>query len=233
MITTAARSAPAVPNIIFILADDIGYGDLSCYGATKVRTPNTDRIAREGMRFTDAHAGASVCSPTRYGFMTGQYAFRNPLGDHILSGEAPLSIKPDMATVASVLKPAGYATGIVGKKSVEVGTRVSPGQELLAVVPVDDIWVTANFNETQLRRMREGQRVTLKVDAFEHKYEGYIQSLAAASGARYSLLPPENATGNYVKVVQRIPVRIRLKDGENSDHRLRPGMSVEPKVWLN
>jgi len=125
------------------------------------------------------------------------------------------------------------ATGIVGKKSVEVGTRVSPGQELLVVVPVDDIWVTANFKETQLRRMHEGQRVTLKVDAFEHKYEGYIQSLAAASGAKYSLLPPENATGNYVKVVQRIPVRIRLKDGENSDHRLRPGMSVEPKVWLN
>ncbi len=125
------------------------------------------------------------------------------------------------------------ATGIVGKKSVEVGTRVNPGQELLVVVPLDDIWITANFKETQLRRMREGQRVTLKVDAFARKYEGYIQSVAAASGAKYSLLPPENATGNYVKVVQRIPVRIRLKAGENDDHRLRPGMSVEPKVWLN
>ncbi len=125
------------------------------------------------------------------------------------------------------------ATGVVGKKSVEVGTRVSPGQELLAIVPLDDIWITANFKETQLRRMREGQRVTIKVDAFARKYEGYIQSLAAASGAKYSLLPPENATGNYVKVVQRIPVRIRLKNGENDDRRLRPGMSVEPKVWLN
>jgi len=125
------------------------------------------------------------------------------------------------------------ATGVVGKKSVEVGTRVSPGQELLAIVPLDDIWITANFKETQLRRMREGQRVTIKVDAFARKYEGYIQSVAAASGAKYSLLPPENATGNYVKVVQRIPVRIRLKNGENDDHRLRPGMSVEPKVWLN
>lgn len=125
------------------------------------------------------------------------------------------------------------ATGIVGKKSVEVGTRVNPGQELLVVVPLDDIWITANFKETQLRRMREGQRVTLKVDAFARKYEGYIQSVAAASGAKYSLLPPENATGNYVKVVQRIPVRIRLKAGENDDHRLRPGMSVEPKVWFN
>ena len=134
LLTGAARSAPAVPNIIFILADDIGYGDLSCYGATKVRTPNTDRVAKEGMRFTDAHAGASVCSPTRYGFMTGQYAFRNPLGDHILSGEAPLSIKPGMATVASVLKPAGYATGIVGKWHMGLGdgeiswnTDIKPG----------------------------------------------------------------------------------------------------------
>ncbi len=124
------------------------------------------------------------------------------------------------------------ANGIIGKKSVEAGMRVSPGQELLAVVPLDDIWITANFKETQLRRMREGQRVTIKVDAFDRKYEGYIQSLAAATGAKYSLLPPENATGNYVKVVQRVPVRIRLKDGENNDHRLRPGMSVEPKVWL-
>jgi membrane fusion protein (multidrug efflux system) len=124
------------------------------------------------------------------------------------------------------------ADGIVGKKSVEVGTRVSPGQELLAVVPLDDVWITANFKETQLRRMRPGQRVTVKVDAFGRGYEGYIESVAAASGAKYSLLPPENATGNYVKVVQRIPVRIRLKKGENEDRKLRPGMSVEPKVWL-
>lgn len=124
------------------------------------------------------------------------------------------------------------ANGVVGKKSVEAGTRVSPGQELLAVVPLDDIWITANFKETQLRRMHPGQRVTVKVDAFAPKFEGYVESIAAASGARYSLLPPENATGNYVKVVQRIPVRIRLKEGENQDHRLRPGMSVEPKVWL-
>ena len=124
------------------------------------------------------------------------------------------------------------ADGVVGKKSVEAGTRVSPGQELLAVVPLDDIWITANFKETQLKRMQPGQRVTVSVDAFGRKYEGHIESLSAASGARYSLLPPENATGNYVKVVQRIPVRIRLDKGQNDDHRLRPGMSVEPKVWL-
>jgi membrane fusion protein, multidrug efflux system len=123
-------------------------------------------------------------------------------------------------------------TGVVGKKTVEVGMRVSPGQELMAIVPLDDIWITANFKETQLKTMKEKQRVTVKVDANGREYEGYVESLAAASGAKYSLLPPENATGNYVKVVQRIPVRIRLKPGQNDDHRLRPGMSVEPKVWL-
>lgn len=122
--------------------------------------------------------------------------------------------------------------GIVGKKNVEVGTRVSPGQELMAVVPLDDIWVTANFKETQLRRMRPGQRVTIKVDAFARTYGGYVESVAAASGAKFSLLPPENATGNFVKVVQRIPVRIRFNKTENEDRKLRPGMSVEPKVWL-
>jgi membrane fusion protein (multidrug efflux system) len=124
------------------------------------------------------------------------------------------------------------ATGVVTKKNVEVGTRVSPGQELLAVVPLDDIWITANFKETQLKQVHPGQRVTVKVDAFGKEYEGKVESIAATSGARNSLLPPENATGNYVKVVQRIPVRIRLNQGQNDDHRLRPGMSVEPKVWL-
>jgi membrane fusion protein, multidrug efflux system len=124
------------------------------------------------------------------------------------------------------------ATGVATKKNVEVGTRVSPGQELLAVVPLDDIWITANFKETQLKQVRPGQRVTVKVDAFGREYEAKVESIAATSGARNSLLPPENATGNYVKVVQRIPVRIRLNAGQNDDHRLRPGMSVEPKVWL-
>ena len=123
-------------------------------------------------------------------------------------------------------------TGIVGKKSVEPGQRISPGQDLMAVVPLDDIWITANFKETQLKRMHEGLRVTIRVDAFGRDYQGYVESIAAASGAKYSLLPPENATGNFVKVVQRIPVRLRLNQGQNDDRRLRPGMSVEPKVWL-
>jgi membrane fusion protein (multidrug efflux system) len=123
-------------------------------------------------------------------------------------------------------------SGVVGKKTVEVGQRVQPGQQLLAIVPLDDIWITANFKETQLRRIRRGQRVTIHVDVTGREYEGYVEGLAGASGEKYSLLPAENATGNYVKVVQRLPIRIRLVEGQNQDHGLRPGMSVEPSVWL-
>jgi membrane fusion protein (multidrug efflux system) len=123
-------------------------------------------------------------------------------------------------------------TGIVGKKTVELGQNVTPGQQMMAVVPLDDIWVTANFKETQLGRMKPGQRVRVSVDAFDHTYTGKIVAVGGASGSRFSVIPPENATGNYVKVVQRVPVRINLDPGQNNDHRLRPGMSVDPKVYV-
>ncbi len=116
----AAVASPR-PNIVFILADDIGYGDFGCYGATKVKTPNVDRLAREGIRFTDAHAPAAVCTPTRYAFITGQYAWRNPAGANILSGEAPLAIDPASPTVPSLLKQAGYTTALVGKWHIGLG----------------------------------------------------------------------------------------------------------------
>ena len=123
-------------------------------------------------------------------------------------------------------------SGVIGKKSVEPGQRVQPGESLLAVVPLDDVWVTANFKEDQLRRMQTGQPVDIHVDALDRTFKGYVDGLGSASGERFSLLPPENATGNYVKVVQRIPVRIDLAPGQNINHRLVPGMSVEPTVWL-
>ncbi|HEY3454004.1 MAG TPA: HlyD family secretion protein [Bryobacteraceae bacterium] len=124
--------------------------------------------------------------------------------------------------------------GIVSRKTAEPGMQVSIGQQIMALVPLDDVWVTANFKETQLRKMHVGQKVEIEVDTYGgRKYHGHIDSLAAASGAKFSLLPPENATGNYVKVVQRVPVKIRLEPGENRDHSLRPGMSVTPTVLLN
>ena len=123
-------------------------------------------------------------------------------------------------------------SGVIGRKSVEAGQRVQPGQQLLMIIPLDDLWITANFKETQLRKMRPGQPVSIDVDSSGLAYRGHIDELGGATGSRFSLLPPENASGNYVKVVQRVPVRILLDAGENADHRLRPGMSVEAKVRL-
>ena len=122
--------------------------------------------------------------------------------------------------------------GIITKKSVEVGQNVSVGQNMATLVSLDDIWITANFKETQLEHMRQGQHVEIGVDAYGgRKYDGKITQIGGATGSVLSLFPPENATGNYVKVVQRIPVRIDLTNhDQNSDHLLRPGMSVEPKV---
>jgi membrane fusion protein (multidrug efflux system) len=135
----------------------------------------------------------------------------------------------------------GYTTivapvdGIVGKRSVQVGQNVGPGQDLMAIVPLREIWVTANFKETQLAKMQPGQPVRIKVDTYGGRtWQGRVSSIGAATGAKYSLLPPENATGNYVKVVQRIPVRIDFdgddQPGFNQDGLLRPGMSVTPDV---
>src|ERR1700689_3441734 len=119
--------------------------------------------------------------------------------------------------------------GVVSKNA-EVGMNLQPGQQLFAIVPLDEVWVTANYKETQLKYMRPGQPTEIKVDANGRTYKAHVDSIAGSSGARTSLLPPENATGNYVKVVQRIPVKLVLEKGENSDHQLRLGMSVEPKV---
>ena len=120
--------------------------------------------------------------------------------------------------------------GVVSRKTVEVGQVVQPGQPLLAIVPLDDVWVTANFKENQLKSIRPGQPVEVAVDAYGRTYRGRVDSIAAATGSRFSLLPPENATGNYVKVVQRIPVKIVLEPGQDREHLLRPGMSVVPTI---
>jgi membrane fusion protein, multidrug efflux system len=117
-------------------------------------------------------------------------------------------------------------------KTVVVGLNVQAGQQLLTVVPLDEVWVTANFKETQLRHMRVGQKAEIHIDSNGRTLKGHVDSIAGATGPLFSLLPPENATGNYVKIVQRIPVKIVLDPGENHDRQLRPGMNVVPDVYL-
>jgi len=117
-------------------------------------------------------------------------------------------------------------------KKVVVGLNVEPGEQMLTVVPLDQVWITANFKETQLKHMRVGQRAKIDLDSNGRTYYGHVDSIAGATGPTFSLLPPENATGNYVKIVQRVPVKIVLEPGENQDRQLRPGMNVEAKVYL-
>jgi len=117
-------------------------------------------------------------------------------------------------------------------KKVVVGLNVDPGEQMLTVVPLDQVWITANFKETQLKHMRVGQKAKIVLDSNGRTYHGHDDSIAGATGPIFSLLPPENATGNYVKIVQRVPVKIVVEPGENQDHQLRPGMNVEAKVYL-
>jgi membrane fusion protein (multidrug efflux system) len=117
-------------------------------------------------------------------------------------------------------------------KTVVPGLNVDPGQQLLTIVPLDDVWVTANFKETQLRHIHPGQRAEVYVDSTGRTYRGHIDSIAGATGPLFSLFPPENATGNYVKIVQRVPTKIVIEPGQNRDRLLRPGVNVAPKVYL-
>jgi membrane fusion protein, multidrug efflux system len=150
---------------------------------------------------------------------------------------AEADVRQKRAALAQAELNLGYtrilapASGQV-RKNVVVGVNFQPGQQLLTIVPLEDVWVTANFKETQLRQIRPGQRVDISVDSNGRTYRGYVDTIGAATGPVFSLLPPENATGNYVKVVQRIPVKIILEPGENRDRQLRPGMSVVPRVYL-
>ena len=139
---------------------------------------------------------------------------------------AQAQVNLQYATVKAPVK------GLVSRKTVEAGQIVQPGQPLMAVIPLEEVWITANFKETQLQNMRAGQRVTVKVDAIGgREFKGTVDSIAAATGARFALLPPENATGNYVKVVQRVPVKILLDPGQDPEHLLRPGLSATPTVY--
>lgn len=153
------------------------------------------------------------------------------------AGAAVANVQTKQAAVDQAKLNLDYTTiqaavnGSVTRKTVQLGQIMQPGQPLMALVPLDDIWVVANFKENQLKGMRVGQQATIHVDAYNKDYKGHVDSISATTGARTSLLPPENATGNFVKVVQRIPVKIVFEKGEDPNHNLRPGMSVEPTVY--
>lgn len=146
-------------------------------------------------------------------------------------------VQQRQATLAQAELNLGYTeirSPVAGEitKNVVVGMNVEPGEQLLTVVPLDNVWITANFKETQLRHMRPGQRADITLDSTGKTYEGRVNSIAGATGPVFSLLPPENATGNYVKIVQRVPVKIILDPGANRDHGLRPGMNAVVKVHV-
>jgi len=152
------------------------------------------------------------------------------------AGSAAASVQQKAAALEQARLNLEYTTvrapvsGIVSKKSVQPGQVIQPGQPLVALVPMQNMWVVANFKETQLKNMRPGQSAKIHVDAYGRDYNGHVDSFGGATAARFSLLPPENATGNYVKVVQRVPVKIVFEKDQDPEHMLRPGMSVTPTV---
>lgn len=176
-------------------------------------------VAQREAQVTSAHTAPQQASDVRAQLESAQGELDQARAD-VRTAELNLSYTKIYAPVS----------GVVGHKTVELGHRVQPGQSLLTVVPVDDIWITANFKETQLRRMRPGQPVTIHVDTFGRDYKGVVEDMAGASGPLFSLFPPENASGNYVKIVQRFPIRVHIDQGQDPQHDLRPGMSVEATV---
>jgi membrane fusion protein (multidrug efflux system) len=186
------------------------------------------RLAQAGVGRQQASAGLK----------TAQTGPEQVTASRARADAADAKVRQNKAMVKQAELNLEYATvkapvkGIVSRKSVETGQVIQPGQPLMTIIPLDRVWVTANFKETQLANMRPGQRVKIEVDAYDgREFSGKVESLAAATGSRFSLLPPDNATGNYVKVVQRVPVRILLDEGQDPEQLLRPGMSVVPTVY--
>jgi membrane fusion protein (multidrug efflux system) len=218
---TAVSAAQAAQATLDARKAAVGEADQNIIVAQSVVDQAQQRIGQADASVESASTAPRqvAASETRAKSALAQVAQRKALLD-----QAKLNL-----SYCTIVAP---VTGIVGKKTVEIGENVTPGQQLMAVVPLDDVWVIANFKETQLSRMKHGQRVRFTVDAYDKEYKGKVEEIGGASGSRFSLLPPENATGNYVKVVQRVPVRINLDPGQNDDHRLRPGLSVDPKVYV-
>jgi len=243
----AAKSARDVERLKGLLAkDEISQQQ---YDAT-VAAAEAQKAASDSARsqITEAEAGIRVAESrlvqanageqqARAELRTAQTGPQEVAATKAKAASAEARVQTAKANLAQAELNLQYATvkapakGIVSRKSVEPGQTVQAGQPLLAIIPLETVWVTANFKETQLKDLRPGQKAIVSVDAYGREFNGHVESIAAATGARFSLLPPENATGNYVKVVQRVPVKIVLDEGQNAEQLLRPGMSVVPTVY--
>jgi membrane fusion protein (multidrug efflux system) len=178
------------------------------------------RLAEAEAHYEDAQAGPQRVASTRAKALSA-------MADVSQKGAAVEQAELNLSYTRIIAPVSGEVT-----KKVVVGLNVDPGEQLLTVVPLDQVWITANFKETQLKHMRVGQKAEVELDSNGRTYHGYVDSIAGATGPTFSLLPPENATGNYVKIVQRVPVKIVLDPSENRDRQLRPGMNVDAKVYL-
>jgi membrane fusion protein, multidrug efflux system len=245
----AAKSARDVERLRGLLAkDEISQQMFDAATATAEAQKATVDSARSqvaeaeaGLRVAEsklaqAHAGESQAHAE---LQTAQTGPSQVTATKARASAAEARVQQARATLAQAELNLQYATvkapvrGVVSKKSINAGQVVQAGQPLMAIVQLDDVWITANFKETQLKEMRPGQRAVVAVDAYGGKeYKGKVDSIAGATGARFSLLPPENATGNFVKVVQRVPVKIVLDPGQDPQHLLRPGMSVTPTIYM-
>jgi len=244
----AAKSARDVERLKGLLAkDEISQQQ---YDAT-VAAAEAQKAAADSARaqITEAEAGIRVAESrlvqanageqqARAELQTAQTGPQEVAATKARAASAEARAQTARANLAQAELNLQYATvkapakGIVSRKSVEPGQTVQAGQPLLAIIPLETVWVTANFKETQLKDLRPGQKATVSVDAYGREFNGHVESIAAATGARFSLLPPENATGNYVKVVQRVPVKIVFDDDQQARQFLRLGMSVTPEVRL-
>lgn len=179
-----------------------------------------DRVVQSQSQFKNAQTGPDQIKIQR--------AKADQASAQVQQAEATLDQAKLNLAYSKIIAP---VSGIITKKNLEMNQNVSVGQNMMTLVSLEDVWITANFKETQLRMMRPGQAVAIKVDASGRTYDGKVTQIGGATGSVLSLFPPENATGNYVKVVQRVPVRIDLTNpDEDRDHLLRPGLSVEPRV---
>jgi membrane fusion protein (multidrug efflux system) len=209
-----------------VAAADAGRASVADARANEQAASSGIRIARERETQTRALLKYAETGPQ-------QVAAQNAKAKQAAAQAAQAQAQLDQALLnLSYTKMVAPAPGIITRKSVEINQNVAAGQNLLTLVSLEGLWVTANFKETQLRHMSRGQEVEIEVDATGKSYKGKVTEIGGATGSVLSLFPPENATGNYVKVVQRVPVRIDFTDLDKEDpnHVLRPGLSVEPKV---